>query len=90
MAELVLLPRHHIARIVRRCDERRDALLNVLGIGYSDDHRDVRAGAAGNKCLLTRKDKIFSIPHSPSLNSRGFGAGMRLRQMNAAEPFAAG
>ena len=79
MAELVLLPRHHIARIVCRCDERRDALLTTLGIGYRDDHRDVRAGAAGNKCLLTHKDKVFSIAHRPSLDRRGFGTGMRLR-----------
>ena len=90
VAELALLRDRPVAGIAGRRDESGDAALAGRRIGDRDDHRQFRRRAAGNESLVAVEAPAAVDFLRPGADRRRVGTGVRLGQMEAADPFARG
>ena len=85
-AHLVLDRAEGKAGRVLRHDEGRDAFRPV-GAGPHHGHVDVAVAGAGNELLGAVDHIVVAVAHGPRLQRRRIGAGARLGQAVAAQPF---
>ncbi len=88
-AKLVLDADDLIAGRIGRHDEGGDALLAGIGIGDGEDDDDMAVLARGDELLGAVEHIVIAVAARAGAQVGGVGAGLRLGQRKAADPFAA-
>ena len=85
VAELLLQPRHAIARAVGARQEAGDAVLAGTCVGDGEDHRQLRRLARGDEVLHSVDHVAVALPHGARREVGGVGADLRLAQQEGGE-----
>ena len=85
LTKFFLMAGDNVARCVSWHDEATQPFLTGVRVSHCEDQGDIRLRTGGNKLLSTIHQIAVTVWHSPSTQSRGIGAGMRLGETKSAE-----